>query len=405
VVRAARVRGRGFLIAAEMSVALLLLVCAGLMIRTLGKLNAVNPGFDARNVMSMIVFAPPAEKDGAKRIASFERVRQTLAAAPGVEQVSGTNHLPIGGDVWGLGYLIPGRPAPPPEQRQGAVYRVALPGYFGAMRIPLVRGRDFRESDNADSMPVAIVNERLARSEWPGRDAVGKMIEIPGLPAAGDRKSAAATMTIIGVSTDVRQGDWAAQPSPEFYVPYLQHADAWDAKQITFVVRGTGLRRADIERRVRAISPEIAVSDAASMDEVIGDKLWRSRTAAALLSLFAGIALALAAVGVYGAISHSVRQRAREIAIRLALGAPARHILQIGIRESGVALACGLIGGVAGSMVATRLISTLLYQVQPADPATFATVIVVLGGVAVAAAVIPAWGALRRNKELTLREE
>jgi predicted permease len=409
VVRASRPRGRGFLIAAEVSMALLLLVCAGLMIRTVAELNGVEPGFDPRNVLSMYIFAPAHDKTAERKVALFDRVNNVLAHIPGVERVSAINHLPIGGDMWTLRYAVPGRPAPAPGDEPGAVYRVIRPGYFTAMRIPLLRGREFSRRDNARSAPVVIVNEKLARNQWPAADAVGQMLEVPGIPANPDRPgSAPVRFTIVGVSANARQQDWISQPAAEFYVPYLQHADAWDQGHLAFVIR-TKVNplsiRDQAESRVRAIDAGIAISDVAPMETVIGDKLWRSRLSALLLAIFAGIALLLAAIGIYGVISYSVRQRRREIGIRLALGAPASHILGIALRESMPAVVAGMAAGLAASFAATRMFSTLLYNVKPVDPLTFSFVVFVLATASLLAGVIPAWKALRLNRVSTLRHE
>jgi predicted permease len=409
VVRGSQARGRGFLIATEVSIALLLLVCAGLMIRTVAELNGVNAGFDPRNVLSMYVFAPADEKTAERKVALFDRVSDVLARIPGVERVSAINHLPIGGDMWTLRYAVPGRPAPAPGDAPGAVYRVIRPGYFAAMRIPLLRGRAFSRQDNARSAPVVIVNEKLARDQWPAGNAVGQTLEVPGIPANPDRPgSAPIRFTIVGVSANARQQDWSSQPQAEFYVPYLQHADAWDQGHLAFVIR-TKVNPLSIrdraESRVRAINTGIAISDVAPMETVIGDKLWRSRLSALLLAIFAAIALLLAAVGIYGVISYSVRQRRREIGIRLALGAPASHIFGIALRESLPAVIIGMAAGLAASFAATRMFSALLYNVKPADPLTFSFVVFVLAAASLLAGVIPAWRALRLNRVSTLRHE
>lgn len=409
VVRASRARGRGFLIAAEVSIALLLLVCAGLMIRTLMELNGVNPGFNPKNLLSMYVFVPADEKSADRRIALFEQVERTLSAIPGVERVSAINHLPIGGDLWGFPYAVPGRPAPPPGEEPHAVYRVIRPGYFGTMKIPLLRGREFSKRDNARSAPVVIVNEKLAHSEWPAGDAVGQSLEVPALPSNQDRPDSAPTrFTIVGVAANSRQSDWIAAPAPEFYVPYLQHADAWDQNHEAFVIRtrvSPQSIRDEAERRVQTINSAIAISDVAPMDEVIGDKLWRSRLSALLLAIFAAISLVLAAVGIYGVISYSVRQRGREIGIRLALGAPALHIIVIALRETMPAVAIGMAVGIAASAAATRLFSSLLYNVKPTDPLTISLVVFILAGASLLAGIVPAWKALRLNRMSTLRHE
>jgi putative ABC transport system permease protein len=277
------------------------------------------------------------------------------------------------------------------------------------MKIPLLRGREFSRRDDARSAPVVIVNEKLARSEWPAGDAVGQTLAIPGLPSNPDRPGAAAPLfTIVGVVSNARQSDWTSAPAPEFYVPYLQHADARDESHEAFVIRtrvSPPTIRDEAERRVQAVNAGIAVSDVAAMDQVIGDKLWRSRLSALLLAIFAAISLILAAVGIYGVISYSVRQRRREIGIRLALGAPALHIVGIALRETMPAVAIGMAVGIAASASATRLFSSLLYNVKPTDPLTISLVVFVLAAASLLAGVVPAWKALRLNRVSTLRHE
>ena len=283
-------RARNVLIACEVSLALVLLVCAGLTIRTLVELSGVDPGFNPRHLLTLYVFAPLGNPTGDSRRAFFDRVNQSLAATPGVRTVSAINHLPIGGDVWTFEYLVAGRPAPAPGHKPSAVYRVIRPGYFQTMQIPLLRGREFSERDNVQSAPVAIISERLAREQWPGGDPVGQSLQIN--PPSGPKSAATqdrCLFTIVGVVGNARQSDWTGVPDAEFYLPYAQRADAWDANAEAFVMR-TGVDPAalitTVENRMREVDPHVVISELRPMEKIIGDKLWRSRLCALLLGGF-----------------------------------------------------------------------------------------------------------------------
>lgn len=405
----AQPRMRGFLIVAEVSLAFVLLVCAGLTLRTLERLSAVNAGFNPNHLLTMSVFAPPADDSGEKRRAFFEQVSHSLAAVPGVERVSAVNHLPISGDVWTFDYGIPGRPAPAPGHSPSAVYRVIRSGYFQLMQIPLLRGREFGEQDNAQSAAVVIINEKLARHQWPGRDPVGETLDLPYVPwNDAPAKKSLHRFTIVGVTANVRQSDWTGEPEEEFYLPQLQHADAWDQGQLAFVAR----TRVDpksiltaVEKRVRSVDPQLAISELMPMEEIIGDKLWRSRLSAILLGVFGAIALVLAAIGIYGVISYSVRQRRQEIGIRMALGARRFDVLMLVLRESMGSVCAGIGIGVVLALVMTRWLVTLLYGVEPTDLATFMVVIIGLVGASCTATLIPTWRALSTNVLAALRDE
>jgi predicted permease len=401
-------RARGFLIAAEVSLALVLLVCAGLMIRTLEELNAVDPGFNPHNLLTMYVFAPPDQATGPQRLTFFDRVTKALAGVPGIERVSGMNHLPISGDVWTFDYSVPGRPAPAPGQQPSAVYRVVRPDYFETMQIPLLQGRGFSARDNAQSPPVIVISERLARHQWPGKNPVGRTLVLPNVPRSDPHAVESPNrFTIVGVSANVQQ-DWASEPAEEFYLPQLQHADAWDQTHVAFVIR-TAVDPKSIlssaEAAVRGVDPNLTISELMPMEQVIGDKLWRSRLCAALLGAFASIALVLAAIGIYGVIAYSVRQRRQEVGIRMALGAGRRTVMTMVLRESMGFVFAGIGVGVALAAAAVHWLTSLLYNVQPRDPLTFALVVTGLIGVACAATLIPTWRAVRMDLSSVFREE
>jgi predicted permease len=396
-------RTRTALVAAQVSLALVLLVCAGLMIRTLRNLSLVDPGFNAHRLLALQVHAPAATYNTAqKRVALFQRVQDTLAALPGVQSASAINHLPIGGDIWDFGYDVAGRPSPPPGHGFGAVYRAIRTGYFATMQIPLLRGRDFTPRDDDHGPPVAIVNEVMAREQWPGEDPVGRQIVLR------EPNREPLQTTIVGVVKNVLQSDWTSAPDHEIYLPYLQRPNAFGLTALTFVVR-TALDPEALakscESAVRGIDRSIPLSQVESMQHTIADKLWRSRVSATLLGVFAAIALALAAVGIYGVISYGVRQRTREIGIRVALGGTRLDILGLVMFQSLKPVLAGLALGICLAIGASRLVAALLYQVSATDLPTYLLVILALIVTGILATWAPAWRAIRADPLAALRHE
>jgi putative ABC transport system permease protein len=392
---AGRRRTQSLLVAAEVALALVLSIGAGLMMRTMYRLNAVDAGFNPHNLLTFDVSVAGTSHDAP---ALFKQVAEQVSALPGVESVGAINHLPIGGDLWNLGYAVEGRPAPRPGEGSSAVYRVVKTGYFRTMQLPLVRGRDITGQDNEKSPLVVIVNEAMASRQWPAQDAVGKRISLRGEKP----------LTIIGVVANARQSDWTSEPDDEIYLPYLQRPKTMGLKQLTFVVR-TGAAPESlisaVQKQVENIDRGLPVSHLAAMDQVIAGKLWRSRLSTVLLGIFAGIALALAAIGIYGVISYSVRQRTQEIGIRMALGAQSGSVLRLALVESLKPVLAGMAAGLALAVALSRLMSTLLYGVSATDPYTFAAMTAVLLVSAILAAYVPARRAAKVDPLVALRYE
>jgi predicted permease len=388
-------RTQSLLVGTGVALALVLLIGAGLMIRTMYSLNAVNAGFNAHNLLTFDVSVAGASHDAP---ALFKQVADQLSSLPGVESVGAINHLPIGGDLWNRGYTIEGRPVPVPGEGSSAVYRVVKTGYFRTMQLPLERGRDITELDNEKSPLVVIVNQAMASSQWPAQDPIGKRISLSGEKP----------VTIIGVVANARQSDWTSEPGDEIYLPYLQRPNAFGLKQLTFVVRTGADPEAlisAVEKQVERIDSDLPVSHPAAMGRVISDKLWRSRLSTALLAIFGGIALVLAAIGIYGVISYSVRQRTQEIGIRMALGAQSSHVLRLTIMESLKPVLAGMAAGLGLASAMSRLMSTLLYGVSATDFYTFAVVTAVLLLSAVLAAYAPAHRAAKVDPLVALHYE
>ena len=379
-------RTRALLVISEVALALVLLVGAGLMLRTFQHLQAVDPGFDPHHVLTLEVAAGGrAYPTGPGRIRFFEQLRTRLEALPRVESVSLINHLPISGDIWTLGIIIYGRPDPPPAQQPTAAYRVVQPGYFATMKIPMLQGRDFDNHDIRDTTPVAIVNEALAKHHWPGAPAIGQRLRL-----------GANWMTIVGVIKNVKQTDWTEKPEDEIYLPHAQSDANFSFMTVVMRAHGDPLSlRKPVEEQVRSLDKDVPIAHVQSMEQVIADKLWRGRLAMTLLGLFAAVAVSLAALGIYGAISYSVSQRTGEIGIRMALGARSADVLRMILLQGLAVVGVGITVGLFGAWILTRTLGSLLYGVTARDPVTFIAVPIILIALSVVACCLPA---LRASK-------
>jgi predicted permease len=408
-----RHRLRGFLVASEFALAFVLLIAAGLMIRTFMALQAVDAGFNPHNVLSMVVsVAGSQEEAGTRRAGFYRQVLESIRALPGVESAGAINHLPLAGDLWDRTFTIQGRPEPRPGEAPDAVYRLIMPGYLDTMRIPLRRGRTFSERDDLRAPGVAIINERAAREYWPGQNAVGQRITL-----SGDKTSTPEWLTIVGVVADVQEADWAAPLSPELYLPALQTREFLGDSEagasphtnyITLVVRGDGdpaNLAALVKRTVQTFDRNLAISDVTTMDRAIAEATAQPHFEMLLLGTFALVALVLAAVGIYGVISYSVARRTREIGIRISLGASRAEVLRMVMRQGMLQAAGGGAAGLIGAHLLARLLEKMLYGVQPTDPVTFFAVATVLLLAASLAIVVPARRATRIDPMTALRSE
>jgi predicted permease len=390
-------RMRNLLVVSEVAVSLVLLSGAGLMIRSFRNLSAVDSGFDPHNVLSMTVNVAGSPYGAQEKHAAF--YRETLArvaAVPGVRSASGANHLPLAGDLWTFGFRVEGQPIPAPGNEPSAVFRLSFPRYFETMRIPLEQGRDFTDRDDANAPRVAIVNQTMSRRYWPDTGAIGKRFRNgPNDPWA----------TVVGIVRDAGQRDWGSAADSEFYLPFPQ-SDSQN--YFTLVARTAGDPRAlaeSIEKAVWTLDPDLPIAEVQSMDQVVSRAVWQPRFSTTLLGGFAALALALAAIGIYGVISYGVGQRQREIGIRMALGARPGDVQRSVMGESAKLAALGSAIGIAGALLLTRYLQTLLYQVSATDPAVISLAACALGAVALAAAWLPARRATRVDPSVALRGE
>ena len=404
-----RNRFRSFLIVSEFALALMLLIGAGLMIRSFFALESVDAGFNPHNVLSIIVsVAGTKESPPAAREVFYRELLDRVREIPNVASAAGINHLPLAGDMWGWSFRIEGRPLPKPGDEPIAVYRIATPGYFHAMQIPLLRGRDIAETDDGAAPGVVVINERAARDNWPGEDPIGQRISFQQ-----DKSGAPTWLTIIGIAKDVKQEDWAETPYPEAYLAAFQNRDflgdpASHSSYITLVVRTIGDPAAfapTLKAAVWSMDNNLAISDVTTMDREILRVTAQARFEMLLLLMFAGMALLLAAVGIYGVMSYYVSRRTHEIGIRISLGASRLDVLRMVVRQGATLALIGSGIGLAGGLLLARVMKELLYGVVPFDPLTFVSVAALLLAVALAATCVPARRAMRVDPMVALRHE
>ena len=403
-----RRRLRELLVVTELALALVLLVGAGLLMNSFVKLQAVDPGFNPRNVLTMTTsLAGAAQYVGPAREGFYQQLSARLAALPGVESVSAINHLPLAGDRWGRTLTIEGRPSLPGQGIE-ATFRVSRPNYFRTMGIPLHEGRDFNERDTVDAPGVIVLNETMARHHWPNESPLGKRVAL-----GGARDEAPKWLTIVGVVKDVKQDSWIDAPSDEIYLPFQQSGEFFTstARQytsITVVVR-TAVTPSSLASVVqetgRSLDHSVAVSNVVSMENVITDTLWQQRFNLQLIALFAALALILAAIGLYGVMSYSVAQRTHEVGLRMALGAQRGDVIRMVVRQGMVLAVVGVAVGLLGAFAVTRLLRSLLFGVTPTDPMTFAGVALGLLSVALVACYVPARRATKVDPLIALRYE
>jgi predicted permease len=408
-----RSRLRSLLVISEFALALMLLVGAGLMIRTFAALEAVDPGFDPHHVVSMVVSVSGSkEEDPGRRGIFYRQLIERVRSLPGIQAAGAINHLPLAGDLWGWHFAIEGRSKPRPGEAPRAVYRIVTPGYFAAMRLPLVRGRDITETDNVTAPGVILINEQAARQYWPGEDPIGKRIRFED-----DTTNPPAWLTVIGIAKDAKQDSWTDKATPEVYLAAFQNHDylgdsgseaSKHMNYITLVARSAG-NPATVASAMKgatwSFDRNLPISQVVTMDGVVADANAPARFEMLLLTIFAVVALVLAAVGIYGVISYSAARRTHEIGVRISLGATRADVLLLVLWQGMWLAFLGSLTGIAGALLISRLMTKLLYGVQPTDPATFVTVAAGLGAVAVMACYVPARRAMRVDPMAALRYE
>ena len=405
-------RARSVLVASEMALAVILLVGAALMIRTFVGLRSVQPGFDPHNVITMQTSLSGGRYDSTTRVENMIRqVVQRVEALPGVQSAAATIVLPIEGGI-DLPFLVEGRPP-----QNGGLYtgdeqwRSVSPHYFSAFRIALLRGRTFDDRDTGKSERVALINQAMAKKYWPKGDPLGQRITIGGKALGPEFEDPA--RQIVGVVGDVRESGLKDAEQPVMYVPQGQVSDGLTKLANSVIPLSWAIRagsdpsalRSAIQQEFLAVDGQLAVSKIRSMEQVIAESTARQNFNMLLLSIFAGLALLLAAIGIYGLMSYTVEQRTQEIGIRMALGAGRGDMLKLIVRQGMLLAGIGVVIGLGAAFGLTRLLASLLFGVKTTDPVTYGVVTVVLLAVALLATCVPARRATRIDPLIALRYE
>jgi putative ABC transport system permease protein len=395
-------RLRAALVMSEVALSLVLLVGAGLMIRSFAKLNQVDKGFDPESVLALGVALLPNKYPSDEQVANFySQIIENVAAMPGVESVGAITDLPLSGSNTSDSFTIEGRPPIPKEAEPLTEYRVVTPQYFRSMGIPLLAGRDFTPSDTKRSPNVVIISEAFARQHFAGENPLDHRIRLQGQERD--------PLQIIGVVGDVRDLALDLAPTAEAYVPYLQNPLSPTYERSMTIVARTKSDPSSIVGSLRVVltslDRSLPVFALKPMTEYLRDSLARRRFNMILLSLFSGIALVLAAIGIYGVISYGVSQRTREMGIRMALGAQSRDVLKLVLRQAMMLTLGGIAIGLFASVALTRLMKSLLFSVSVTDPLTFAVIALLLALIALIACLIPAVRATRVDPLVALRYE
>ncbi len=387
-------RARSALMVAETAIALVLLIGAGLMIRSFAELTGVDAGFDSARLLTMSLgLSPTRYPEPQRQVAFFREIVARIEALPGVRRAGASTSMPPTYIQRGTGFTIEGRPQPPPGQGPAALYMPATSGFLTALGVPLRSGRHFTEADDAGAPAVVIVNETLARQHFPGEDPVGLRLEVDG-----------ALRAIVGVVGDVKYRGLSSEAGSQIYAPYAQSP----FPGMYLVVRAASDPLplvAEVRRQILAVDPDQPPMRIGTMDQVLSDSVAQPRFETLLLSVFGGLAAVLAAAGIYGVMAWSVAQRTREIGVRVALGARRADVVALVLRQGMTLTAVGLLIGLAGALGLTRLLSSLLFEVSATDPLTFAAVPLALAAVALLACYVPARRAAGVDPMTALRAE
>ena len=406
-----KVDARSFLVVAEIALALVLLIGAGLLIQSLVRLEATSPGFRASNLLTANIALSRTSYSEPGQIALFyQRLVDRVLTLPGVKSAAVVDYVPLSGIDRSSVFLIEGAPEPGPGDERRTHDLDISPGYFRTMGIPLVKGREFDSRDSPAGPRVAIINETMARRYWPKENPVGKRVALvsealrfrPDGPPETDIRLG--LREIVGVVADVKHSKLEEAPVPEMFLPYAQHP----VPDMTLVMRTdidpSGLIGA-VKEQVRALDKDQPVSGITTMSQLLTDSVAQPRFNSVVLGVFAGLALVLSVAGIYGVMSYAMTRRTREWGIRIALGAQRSQLLGAALRQGMLLAGIGIAFGMVGAWALTRLLENLLYEVKPFDPLTFAAVPILLALVVLAACWLPARRAARVDPLEALRYE
>jgi putative ABC transport system permease protein len=390
-------RVRSFLVVSQVALSLVLLVGAGLMIKSFNRLQQVSAGFNPEDVLTVRLSLPQGKYQQPASRASFcDQVIERITALPGVESAGAVVNLPLDGTGWSNSFTVEGRPPPTAGEFIAASNNRVSKDYFRAMQIPLARGRSFTERDAAGSPAVAVINETAARRFFADEDPIGKRLQVhDGGP----------TREIVGIVGDVRHDGLDADIRPMIYMPYVQDPRAMTLNLVVRTSSDPAKLAAVVQGEVRAADKDLPLASVRTMEEIVAGSVSSRRFSMTLLAIFAGVALMLAVVGIYGVMSYLVNQRRHEIGIRMALGARPRDVLRMilghGLRLSFIGAGLGL----ASALALTRVLSGLLFGVSATDPLIFAVIPVVLVAAALGACAVPARRATKVDPMVALRYE
>jgi putative ABC transport system permease protein len=394
-------RVRRAVIAGEVALSVVLLVGAGLLVHSFARLEQVDPGFDPGSVLTAHVSLPVAKYSTNVAVRAFYRdVVEGARALPGVTDAAVVRVLPMTRIMGDWSFRIEGRSAPMGQDNAAGDWQVVSPSYFQVMHIPVLAGRALQETDDERGADAVVVNEALAQRAWPDGSPVGQRIRMGGLDSSW--------RTVVGVVADVHHRGLDAEPRPELYLPHAQWTNGGGAIRDMYIVVRTGtdplLVAGALRRVVRSLDADLPVSDVRPMREVLSEASATRRMSLIVLAIIAIAASAISAVGLYGVIGFAVAQRTRDIGIRRALGAGTGNIIGVVARQGGPATASGVVIGLVGGLLLARLMTALLFEVQPADPATFLAVVLFVSLVAVAATYVPAQRAARIDPITAVRD-
>jgi putative ABC transport system permease protein len=390
-------RLRGLLIAAEVALALVLLVGAGLLVRSFSRLTAVDVGLDAERVLTADLALTAARyPEPAQATDFYARLCAALEALPGVERAGAASDLLLPELARSATFAIEGRPDPPPEQRLEVPIVAATPHFFAAVGLRLAAGRSFTDADHAEATPVMVINRAMADRFWPGGSPLGQRVKY------GDADGEGTWRTVVGVVADARRTRHEQGDRPSTYLPHRQAAFPTMTLAVRAAGEPAGLADA-LRREVRRFDPSLPLSQVTTLDERLGERLADRRFYALLLGLFSGLALFLALVGVYGVVAYGVACGSREIGVRMALGAGRRAVVGTVLRDGLVPVLAGMAAGLAAAALLTRALSSLLFEVGRFDPSTFVATPAVLLAVAALAAWLPARRAAAVDPSVALR--
>ncbi|HVQ55040.1 MAG TPA: ABC transporter permease [Thermoanaerobaculia bacterium] len=381
-------RGRRALVAAELALALVLLAAAGLSLKSLGRLLEAPLGFRSEGVLTLALSLDGNSYEKDEQVVAFQqRLLERARAVPGVEAVALAGQIPLGGNGDSWGFHIEGRITANPAEDPAVERYSVTADYFRVMGIPVKRGRLVTDEDRAGSLPVVVISQSTADALWPGQDPIGHRVRIGGA-TSGDWR------TVVGVAGNVRHAGLSAEPGLQMYLPQAQVTDGF----LVLVARAADPRglAAPLRRAVRELDPSVPIYDVATMDELVARAAAEPRFVMRLLSGFAALALALAAIGLYGVVAYAVAERRREIGIRIALGATPRDVQRLVLRTGATTVAFGLLAGLVASFVLLRLLQSVLFGVGAHDPVTLSCAGALLALVALAAH----WGPIRQARRV-----